>query len=1253
MFQNVLLDSLDPGADDYETQKRDIETKIQELEAQLPPEQGYDGQQEPTNQPKSSRPPQADGADDWWHGGRRPGMPGEYLSEHNGLYLRPRNNGIPIIATPDSANSNLTDGSSFSRKRGRDTNDTTPDGEELFRSKRPTPSRSHSPSSSSVDSLDAAEKNFGGRFGSVFGGSQNTLAERARKRQLEAERAARRRRDAEIADAAFARSLSQGSPSQSFASSSRAGPSQAPSYNPPASQLAPIFVKPEPRPPRPRPAPTTSRPEVVDLTRSDSEDEPIILPPPNLGPQRMSESGRMKMMQAMRANNDTTGRLSPYPQPQPYRQPGFQPPDLPQRPPAPGTPGTPQYSYAPAMQQVPPQRPGWISQLGQTAMDTIRRGLQKSVGLGDEFGQLQNLLGPRGMDHDEYESVYGESSIPRYERDYLLSQMENSESSKKELEELLSTIRPDEDLKVADEPVSVKGLTVQLKPYQFAGLEWLQNQEQGTNKGGILADDMGLGKTVQAISLMVTRRSDDPRCKTNLILAPVALLRQWAEEIETKIERGVQHRLTVFIHHSTKKAKSFDELRNYDVVLTSYGTIAAEFKRLDKFKKRQEFDPNATPRADEKTIFLDSRSRWHRIIIDEAQCIKNKSTKTAQAVCKLRANYRWCMTGTPMMNSVDELYSLILFLRIKPYNDWNRFRNDFSQPLKSGSIEYKESAMQKLQVLLKAIMLRRSKQSKINGRPILVLPERTVEVTNPEFSEEEKDFYNSLESKTRIQFNKFVKAGTVGREYAHVLLLLLRLRQACCHPHLVKDFGVAAAADITPEEMERIAKDLDVAIVNRIKEINGFECPVCFDAVPNPGFFSLCGHFTCSECLARLNDPTNALQSGVENSTVKCPSCRAIVDPKKVVDYETFKRIHMPETLEEDENLDEDLIMRDEDATASEVDTDSDDDDDDDDHSDDDEDDEDDESSSLNGFIVDDDMDSDAASELDSQAETASEAEIVAKGETSDDAPMSERKKGKQKVVDEPHCKKMKKGMGMFKTKAKAKGKGKEKKKKVKKPKKEVTLAELKKLSTRNQQAKKTYLKRLRRDFVPSSKTDKTVELIQEIVDRGLDEKIIIFSQWTSLLDLLEIPIFDKGWEYRRYDGSMNAGMRDQAVSDFKKDPNVRMMLISLKAGNAGLNLNIANQVIILDPFWNPFVEEQAIDRAHRLGQTKPVKVHRVLIENTVEDRIIELQEKKRGLINAALDEAGSKNVGRLTQNELGYLFGVTRNIGDALPRPA
>lgn len=142
---------------------------------------------------------------------------------------------------------------------------------------------------------------------------------------------------------------------------------------------------------------------------------------------------------------------------------------------------------------------------------------------------------------------------------------------------------------------------------------------------------------------------------------------------------------------------------------------------------------------------------------------------------------------------------------------------------------------------------------------------------------------------------------------------------------------------------------------------------------------------------------------------------------------------------------------------------------------------------------------------------------------------------------------------------------------------------------------------------------------------------------------MLEIPVHDEGFVYQRYDGSMKPCERDEAVKAFMEKPDVQVMLVSLTAGNSGLNLTRASKVIMTEPFWNPYVEDQAVDRAHRIGQENEVTVHRTLVENTVEDRILALQDKKRKLVNAALSEEGAQGVSRLSVSELKGLFGLRR----------
>ncbi|PNS17355.1 hypothetical protein CAC42_7038 [Sphaceloma murrayae] len=900
--------------------------------------------------------------------------------------------------------------------------------------------------------------------------------------------------------------------------------------------------------------------------------------------------------------------------------------------------------------------------------------------------------------------MFGSSSKPKpFDDDWANDTVHDPVELTEDLKNLMDNIRPDEELPVEEQDVEIEAMTVKLKPYQGAGLTWLQNQEEGTNKGGILADDMGLGKTVQAIALMSTRRSPALSNKTTLILCPVALLRQWQEEIATKLKRG-NHRMSVFIHHQAHKKKTHEELRGFDVVLTTFGTVASEMKKRDKFLARKEIDREAVERSDEKCIFIGPENKWYRVIVDEAQNIKNRSTLSSRGACHLDAQFRLCMTGTPMMNSVDELYSLIKFLRIRPYNDWTKFNYEFSRPIKSNNDDFRDAAMKRLQALLKAILLRRHKKSTINGKPILILPERTVEQTITDFTPEERDFYAALETQQRIQFNKYVKAGTVGRSYAHILVMLLRLRQACCHPHLVKDFGVQMAADITPEKMAEIAESLDAAVIERIKASKGeFECPVCYDAVDNPAIFVPCGHDTCADCYVRIKESARDGEHTAEvgQNKAKCPNCRGAIDPKQVIDYETFKKVQLPQPLEEDDFP----VVGPSGRTGSETESDPEATD-----SEDESGDSDDDEDEMDGFVVGDDVVDDEGyrgprkpkkptklirkgnqrASPDSSG-TESEDEGLNSGNTpkakrmapifgskrpgaipfdsddedagsathaeSDDVPKQDRcrSKGKKKELSDPLAdavdseaqvpggSEKKRRERRKAKKPKGKGKGKAPAPPLKKRAHQKTIAELKKLATRSRAAKREYLERIRKDFIDSAKVSKAIELLRHIIDTS-DEKIIVFSQWTSLLDLLEVPIDEAGWSYTRYDGSMPAKSRADAVDEFKdatRRPQMRLMLVSLKAGNAGLNLNCASQVIILDPFWNPYIEEQAIDRAHRLGQEREVKVHRLLVQDTVEDRILKLQEDKRSMINEALDEGAAQRLSRLSQQELGYLFGV------------
>ena len=178
----------------------------------------------------------------------------------------------------------------------------------------------------------------------------------------------------------------------------------------------------------------------------------------------------------------------------------------------------------------------------------------------------------------------------------------------------------------------------------------------------------------------------------------------------------------------------------------------------------------------------------------------------------------------------------------------------------------------------------------------------------------------------------------------------------------------------------------------------------------------------------------------------------------------------------------------------------------------------------------------------------------------------------------------------------------------------------------------------LPRDFTDedSGKLVALRELVSEAIEGG--HKVLIFSQFVMMLKIIERAMKEDGVPYEYLDGSTKD--RQERVEHFQNDPSVPLFLISLKAGGTGLNLTAADTVIHFDPWWNPAVEQQATDRAHRIGQTKVVTAYRLVAQGTIEEKILLLKAKKRELVASVLSEdaGGAK---KLTKSDLEELFSV------------
>lgn len=206
-----------------------------------------------------------------------------------------------------------------------------------------------------------------------------------------------------------------------------------------------------------------------------------------------------------------------------------------------------------------------------------------------------------------------------------------------------------------------------------------------------------------------------------LIVAPVSLLEQWRSEILF----FAKTRLKIDVHHGSGKSKDPNFLALQDIVLTTYGTVSKEAPEPSP--------PVARPNGGGPLF----RVKWFRVILDEASWIKNRTSAVSQAVYKLRAGSRWCLSGTPIQNSMEDAFAYFRFLRFSPYQEYKVFCESFM----GGDTR----SILRLNVALKSITLRRTKTAELNGRPVLELPPLQNDLILVKFSSEERDHYKALE----------------------------------------------------------------------------------------------------------------------------------------------------------------------------------------------------------------------------------------------------------------------------------------------------------------------------------------------------------------------------------------------------------------------------------------------------------------------------------------------------------------------------
>lgn len=617
--------------------------------------------------------------------------------------------------------------------------------------------------------------------------------------------------------------------------------------------------------------------------------------------------------------------------------------------------------------------------------------------------------------------------------------------------------------------------------------------------GGILADEMGLGKTIEMLSLIHTHRTElpldeasatmkslprlqknsaavEPAPYTTLVVAPMSLLAQWQSEAEKASKEGT---LKVMVYYGADKAVNLQKLccasngaNAPNVIITSYGTVLSEFNQVAAQ------DGN---RGSHGGVFS---LEYFRIILDEAHFIKNRQSKTAKACYELYARHRWVLTGTPIVNRLEDLFSLVRFLKVEPWSNFSFWKTFITVPFESGDFI---RALDVVQTVLEPLVLRRTKDMKTpDGEALVPLPPRTIDVERIVLSQDERDVYDHIFTRAKSVFAANAEAGTLLKSYTTIFAQILRLRQSCCHPVLTRKANIVADeedASLASDLANGLADDMDLgSLIERFttegdQDVNKFgahvlkqiqdeaeaECPICSEEPMIDQAVTGCWHSACKECL--LNYINHQRDKG---ELPRCFNCREPINARDV--FEVVRHDH---TIEEHDHA----------------------------------------------------------------------------FKPEDSAPPA---------TQTPR----------------------------------ISLRRIGLTGSAKTQALLTHLKRVRRE-------DKTT-------------KSVVFSQFTSFLDLIEPALTRDHIPFLRFDGSLSQKTRAHILTEFAASSKPYVLLLSLRAGGVGLNLTCARNVFMMDPWWSFAVEAQAIDRVHRMGQERAVKVVRFVVEGSIEEKMLRIQERKK-----------------------------------------
>ncbi len=363
---------------------------------------------------------------------------------------------------------------------------------------------------------------------------------------------------------------------------------------------------------------------------------------------------------------------------------------------------------------------------------------------------IDNML--TGLDINYKQLKEGTIKLPVYRSLYLnqiLKDLNNTEIVKdtqyKEIVKKTSKEESSENLEIPKEMQTI------LRYYQKIGFMWLKTLDN-YKFGGILADDMGLGKTLQILSILVNYIDNTKleERRTSIVISPSSLTLNWKNEIRKFTDKI---KILVIRGNVNERKEKIENIDNYDLVITSYDLLKRD---VDLYKNKN--------------------YKFRFAIADEAQYLKNSNTQNAKAIKELNADTRYALTGTPIENSLSELWSIFDYIMPGYLFSYRKFKSLYEIPIIKDN---DEESMKKLKALIEPFILRRTKKEVLTE-----LPEKTITVLNNEMEEEQEKIYLSYLSDARKEVSDELNLNDNAQSRIKILALLTRLRQICCHPSL-------------------------------------------------------------------------------------------------------------------------------------------------------------------------------------------------------------------------------------------------------------------------------------------------------------------------------------------------------------------------------------------------------------------------------------------------------------------------------------